>query len=95
VSLLESKGARGKSKSPPSGEGVKAMVTQAGASEECSIRDLPRGHDKVSTMIVFGRLFGTFSHLDSTKHTWEVCIQEKVSTSTTSNPMTRRVPKLK
>jgi hypothetical protein len=95
VSLPESKGARSKSKSPPSREGVKVVVTQAGASEECSIRDPPSGHDQVSTMIIFGRLFETFSHLDSTKRTREVCLQEKVSTLTTSNIMTRRVPKLK
>jgi len=94
VSLLESKRARRKSKSPPSGEGVKAVATQVRASEECSIRDPPRGHDQVSTMIVFGRLFDTLFYLDSIKHTWEVCLQEKVSTPTTSSPMTRRVPKL-
>jgi hypothetical protein len=69
VSLLESKGAKSKSKSPPSGEGVKAVMTQASASEECSIRDPPRGHDQVYTMIIYGRLFETFSHMDSTKCT--------------------------
>jgi hypothetical protein len=95
MSLLESKRSRSKSKSPPSREGAKAMVTQAGTSEGCSIRDPPHGHDQVSTMIVFGRLFETFSYLDSIKHTREVCPHEKVSTTTTSNLTTMWVPKLK
>ena len=95
MSLLESKRARRKSKSPPSGEGVKAVATQVRASEECSIRDPPRGHDQVSTMIIIGRLFGTFTYLDGIKRIWEVCVQEKVSTPTTSNSTIRWVPKLK
>ena len=69
MSLLENKRAMSKSKSPLTGEGAKAVVTQAGASEERSIRDPPRGHDQVSTIIVFGRLFETFSFLDSIKRT--------------------------
>ena len=89
VSLPESKRARSKSKSPPSREGAKAVVTQAGASEERSIRYPPRGHDQVSTMIIFGRLFETFAYLEGIKCTREVCVQEKVSTPTTINPTTR------
>ena len=69
VTLLESKRARSKSKSLPSMEGVKVAMAQDGASEECSIRDPPCGHDQVSTMIVFCRLFKTSSFLDSIKHT--------------------------
>ena len=74
VSLLERKRARSKSKSPPSRVGAKAMVAQAGASEECLIRDPPHKHYQVSTMIVFGSLFEAFSYLDSIKRTWEVCL---------------------
>ena len=64
VSLLESKRARSKSKSPPSVEGVRVASTQGDAREERSIRDPPRGHDQVSTMIIFGRLFEAFPYLD-------------------------------
>ena len=95
MSLPESKRSKSKSKSPPSREGVKAMVAQAGASEECLIRDPPHRNYQVSTMIVFGSLFEAFSYLDSIKRTQEVCTQEKKSTSTTSPMMTKRVPKLK
>lgn len=93
--LLASKRARGKSKSPPSREGAKANVVQAGASEEHSIRGLPRRHDQVSTMIVFGRLFETFSSLDRIKCTRKIYLQEKVLAPTTSKPMSRRGLKLK
>lgn len=41
VTLPESKRARNKSKSPLSREGAKVVVTQANASEERSIKDLP------------------------------------------------------
>ena len=46
-------------------------------------------------VIVNGRLFETFSYLDSIKHTQEVCLEEKVSAAMISNPMTKWVPKLK
>jgi hypothetical protein len=95
VTLLESKIARSKSKSSPSREGARVATAQVGASEEHSIRDPPRGRDQVSTMIVFGRLFEAFHYLDSIKRTREVCLQEKAATPTTSNPTTRRAPKLK
>jgi len=54
VSLLPTKRAKSKSKSPPSGDGSRTAAMQAGASEERSMIDPPREHDQVSTIIVFG-----------------------------------------
>ena len=46
-------------------------------------------------MVIFGRLFEAFTHLDNIKHAREVCSEEKASAVPASNPMTRREAKLK
>jgi hypothetical protein len=74
---------------------VKAITVQASAGEERLIRDPSRGHDRVSTMVIFCRLFEAFTYLDGIKRTPKVCSQDKTLTPTTSNLATKWGPKLK